>query len=521
MQAAAPETELVRLRRRVAELESKASELEALLDSVPVLISYITPDQRFRLANRAYEQMFDVRKDSVIGQTIQELTGDLHYSKAKAFIERALAGERVSFDSNVLHKDGTRHDIELTYSPEISDGSVRGIAVFVRDVTTERRAQAAVREREQDLLRAEENLRSSEERQRLAVEAGKVGLWSWDIASDRIEWSDMIYKLHGIEPGAFEGTVQAFAALIYPDDRQRVAEALESALRGEGAGDYHVEFRTLRDGVLRWLFTNGRVLFDKGSPIQMFGAVIDITESKLAAEALRRSNKELRRANEDLNQFAYSASHDLKEPLRMVSLYTQLLKRRYADQLDEEAMRFIDYSVEGAQRMDRLVSDLLAYTQIINADSPEPPVSVDTSFALRQVLLSLHTSIEESGAVITNSELPVVHWREVHVIEVLQQLISNAINYRHDSRPPEIHVSAVRKDKVWELSVRDNGIGVDPRYHERIFGIFKRLHNNTRYKGTGIGLAICQKIVERNGGRIWLESKPEQGSTFHFTCPVA
>ena len=240
MQAAAPETELVRLRRRVAELESKASELEVLLDSVPVLISYITPDQRFRLANRAYEQMFDVRKENVIGQTIQELTGDLHYSKAKAFIERALAGERVSFDSNVLHRDGTRHDIELTYSPEISDGSVRGIAVFVRDVTTERRAQAAVREREQDLLRAEENLRSSEERQRLAVEAGKVGLWSWDIASDRIEWSDMIYKLHGIEPGAFEGTVQAFAALIYPDDRQRVAEALESALRGEGAGDYHV-----------------------------------------------------------------------------------------------------------------------------------------------------------------------------------------------------------------------------------------------------------------------------------------
>jgi chemotaxis family two-component system sensor kinase Cph1 len=521
MQAAAPETELDRLRRRVAELESKVSELEVLLDSVPVLISYITPDQRFRRVNRAYEQMFDVRKESVIGKTVQELTGELHYRRAKSFIERALAGEQVSFDSNVRHKDGTQHDIEVTYSPEICDGSVRGIAVFVRDVTAERRAQAAVHDREQDLLRAEKDLRRSEERHRVAVEAGKVGLWSWDIASDRIEWSDMIYNLHGIRPGAFDGTVQAFAALVYADDRQRVAEALESALRGDGAGDYHVEFRTLRDGVLRWLFTNGRVLFDKGRPVQMFGAVIDITESKLAAEALRRSNKELRRANEDLNQFAYSASHDLKEPLRMVSLYTQLLKRRYADRLDEEAMRFIDYSVDGAQRMDRLVSDLLAYTQIINADSAEPPVPVDTSFALKQVLSNLHAPIEESRAVITTGELPVVHWREVHVVQVLQRLICNAINYRHHSRPPEIHVSAARKDKVWELSVRDNGIGVDARYHERIFGIFKRLHNNTRYQGTGIGLAICQKVVERNGGRIWLESDPGHGSTFYFTCPIA
>jgi PAS domain S-box-containing protein len=521
MPAAAPETELDHLRRRVAELELTVSEFEVLLDSVPVLISYITPDQRFRRANRAYEHMFDIRKEDVIGQTVQELTGALHYGKARAFLERAFAGEQVSFESNVMHKDGTRHDIELTYSPDNIGGTVRGVSVFVRDVTTERRAQAAVREHEQDLLRAKERLRSSEERQRLAVEAGKVGLWSWDIASDRIEWSDMIYKLHGIRHGAFDGTVQAFAALIYPDDRPRVKEALDNALRGESAGDYHVEFRTQRKGVLRWLFTNGRVIFENGRPVQMFGAVLDITESKLAAEALRRSNKELRRANEDLNQFAYSASHDLKEPLRMVSLYTQLLKRRYADRLDEEALRFIDYSVDGARRMDRLVSDLLAYTQIINEDAAEPPVPVDTFLALRQVLSNLHSLIEESGAVITNGELPIVHWREVYMVQVLQQLICNAITYRHGSRDPEIHLWAARKDNVWQLAVRDNGMGVDPRYHKRIFGIFKRLHNNSRYPGTGIGLAICQKIVEHNSGRIWVESTPEQGSTFYFTCPVA
>jgi PAS domain S-box-containing protein len=522
MQAAAPETEIDRLRKRVAELEFQISELEASLDNVPIPISYVSSKLSYRRINRAYENMFGINRENVIGRTIDELMGPFHHRAAKAFLERALTGERVSFDCDILHKDGTVHNLEITYAPDVNSGSIRGIIIFVRVITTERRAQAAVHDREQDLMRAQENLRRSEERQRLAVEAGKVGLWRWDILSDRIEWSDMIYRIHGVKPGAFDGTVQAFESLVYPDDKQRVAEALEDALGGKAGGDYHVEFRTITgDGVLRWIFSNGRVMFENGRPVQMFGATIDITESKLAAEALRRANEELRRVNEDLNQFAYSASHDLKEPLRMVSLYTQLLKRKYVDNLDEDAVRFIDYSVEGVRRMDRLVRDLLAYTQIINADSAEPPVSVDVRSALHQVLSNLHAPIQESEAIITNDEMPVIQWREAHVIQVLQNLIGNAINYRHDSRPLEIHISATRRGKVWEMSVRDNGIGVDPKYHERIFGIFKRLQNNTdRYQGTGIGLAICQKLVERNGGRIWLDSTPDNGSTFFFSCPT-
>jgi signal transduction histidine kinase/CheY-like chemotaxis protein len=245
----------------------------------------------------------------------------------------------------------------------------------------------------------------------------------------------------------------------------------------------------------------------------------DITERKLAEERLDRSNDELRRANADLEQFAYSASHDLQEPLRQVAVYSQLLEARFADKLDGKGLNYLAYCVEGAHRMEQLISDLLAYARATQGgDVPARPV--DTNQVLSEVCKNLATTIDESGAVISSSGLPILLGDVVPLTHLFQNLISNALKYRGKDAP-RIVVSAQSQADSWLFTVRDNGIGIPQEFQSQIFGIFKRLHNKKEYPGTGIGLAICQKIVERYGGRIWVESEVGQGSTFFFTLPDA
>jgi PAS domain S-box-containing protein len=237
-----------------------------------------------------------------------------------------------------------------------------------------------------------------------------------------------------------------------------------------------------------------------------------------ALTALQRANEELRRANTDLEQFAFSASHDLQEPLRMVSIYSELLKKRFSEKLGAEGDEFIRYTIEGALRMEHLVRDLLAYTSAsANVERSGSPARVRD--AVDHAITSLRPAITEAGATVTSSDLPVLtSIREVHLEQIFQNLISNALKYR-SQKPPVIHISAELSDNEWVFSVADNGIGIDPRYKDLIFGIFKRLHTSREYPGTGIGLAICQKIVERAGGRIWVDSQLGAGATFRFTVP--
>jgi PAS domain S-box-containing protein len=239
-------------------------------------------------------------------------------------------------------------------------------------------------------------------------------------------------------------------------------------------------------------------------------------ESKQAQAALRQSNEELRRANEDLNQFAYSASHDLQEPLRMVAIYSQMLERKYADKLDENAKEYIRYTVQGAKRMEMLVRDLLAYTQAADISDEEIP-AVDMAAVLDKVLLNLKTAIDENRATVLYSALPRIHVKEVHLTQLFQNLIGNAIKYRKPDVLPRIEVSCQEVDGFYKFCFSDNGIGIPSAYQKQIFGIFKRLHTADQYSGTGIGLAICQRIVERYGGRIWVESEEGKGSQFCFT----
>ncbi len=242
-------------------------------------------------------------------------------------------------------------------------------------------------------------------------------------------------------------------------------------------------------------------------------------EAQRTQETLRRSNLELRRANEDLNQFAYSASHDLQEPLRMVALYSQMMQRKYQTLLDGTGAEYLGYMVQGARRMELLLKDLLDYTQVVSGEHEEVN-GADVNLVLQDAVNNLRQSINESGAKVESSgTLPVLAIKEVHLLQLLQNLIGNALKYR-SALKPHVYISAVRDQKLWQLSVRDNGIGIAPQYTKQVFGLFKRLHGNSQYEGTGIGLAICQKIVERYGGHIWVDSEGEgKGCTFSFTLP--
>lgn len=233
--------------------------------------------------------------------------------------------------------------------------------------------------------------------------------------------------------------------------------------------------------------------------------------------ALLESNEALRKSNEDLNQFAYAASHDLQEPLRLVALYSQILQRKFIDRLDPQADQYISYVISGAHRMEALLRDLLDYSQVGSSPGEGPAGPVASSDALRKALLNLQASIDQNQAVVTFNGLPTVQAHEIRLVQLLQNLVSNAIKYR-SPQPPKIHVDAQRRPGNWLFSVQDNGIGIKPEYALQIFGIFKRLHGST-YPGTGIGLAICERIVNGYGGQIWVESVPGKGSTFYFTLP--
>ena len=270
----------------------------------------------------------------------------------------------------------------------------------------------------------------------------------------------------------------------------------------EGATDY-----VLKGALTRLPIAIRRALLEKGLREQR-----QLAEKKLAEKV-----EELARSNRDLEQFAYVASHDLQEPLRMVAAYTQLLAERYRGKLDENADKYIGYAVEGALRMQTLILDLLAFSRVGRAETDRK--NGECNAALNNALENLRSAIEESGAVVTHDDLPAVAVDPTQLVQLFQNLIGNAIKFR-GKEVPAIRVSAKKQDARWLFAVADNGIGVSSQYKDKIFVIFQRLHTREEYSGNGVGLAICKKIVEHHGGRIWVESEPGCGATFHFTLPA-
>ena len=305
--------------------------------------------------------------------------------------------------------------------------------------------------------------------------------------------------------------------LSHPEDRD-VTDAERGRIHAGEIDSARFEKRYVRaDGAVVWCeIAIALVRSVDGHPLYEVAVFDDVTERKRAEAALNEAHQELKRSNAELEQFAYVASHDLQEPLRMVSSYTQLLMRRYGERLDGDAREFTAYIIDGAGRMKQLIEDLLAYSRVGTKGKEFKPVPVES--ALRRAIVNLRAAIEESGAAVTYESLPVAQADDTQLAQLFQNLIGNALKFRSAS-VPRIHVSCVQKPAEYEIVVADNGIGIEAQYFERIFMVFQRLHNKGEYPGTGIGLAICKKVIERHGGRIWVESSPGEGSAFHFTLP--
>ena len=385
---------------------------------------------------------------------------------------------------------------------EVSNGAKKPIT----DELTQLRHRIA----ELEILETE--LKQSEELFRMLFHSSPIGIY---IVQDRC------FRLVGHQFSQITGYSEdeligiPSLNLVLSEDRNAVRENAVKMLKGERSLGY--EFRmVLKNAEHKWVMETVAPVFYQGKRATL-GNLVDITERKQAEEKLKQITSEMQRSNTELEQFAYVISHDLQEPLRMVSSYTQLLGRRYHGKLDADADEFITYAVDGANRMQALLQDLLDYSRVGTRGKPFKLTCCKD--VLEQVMANLKIAIEESEALVSHGPLPTIMADEGQLIQLLQNLIGNAVKF-HGQEPPRVHVSAERKYNVWVFSVRDNGIGIDSQHAQGIFEIFRRLHTREEYPGTGMGLAICKKIVERHDGRIWVQSQPGEGSTFYFTIQV-
>jgi len=322
-------------------------------------------------------------------------------------------------------------------------------------------------------------------------------------------------KLTGKKEGEIIG--HSLKYLFPSDEVETSLEHITSTLSGERLESVEVNICHANGSVRTVLWSSATIFAaDGATPLATIAQGQDVTQRKQAESRLAATVEELHRSNRELEQFAYVASHDLQEPLRMVTSYTQLLAERYENQLDAKAQKFIHYAVDGAVRMQRLIKDLLEFSRVSSRGAPF--AAVDCNQLLAQVLDSLQATIRATGAVITSDPLPVVMGDQVQIAQLFQNLLTNAIKFCVNI-PPTIHVGSGATDSHWQLSVRDNGIGIDKQYADKIFVIFQRLHSREEYEGTGIGLAVCKRIVERHSGALWFESEGGQGTTFYCTFP--
>jgi PAS domain S-box-containing protein len=478
-----------------------------LLEAAPDAMVVVNQAGEIVLLNLQAEKQFGYSRDELVGQQVkniipegfaERLISDGTRSAADALAQQIGAGIELSG----RRKDGSTFPIEIMLSPlENAEGIL--ITAAIRNIT-ERKA-------------AEEHLVQMEGRYRGLLEAAPDAMVVVNRAGEIVLLNLQAEKQFGYDRDELVRQQvkniipEGFAERLIADGTRTAAEALTQQI---GAG---IELSGRRKDGSTFPIEIMLSPMENSEGILITAAIRNITERKKSEEHLVKTAEGLKRSNDQLEQFAYVASHDLQEPLRMVASYTQLLAKRYQGRLDSDADEFIAYAVDGCNRMKGLIRDLLNYSHAGTDSKVLREISGET--ALKEALINLRVAIEESGAIVTHDCLPAITTDDTQLVQVLQNLIGNAIKY-HGPTAPLVHVSATKYGgKKWIFSVRDNGLGIAPQYLEKIFIIFQRLHGQQEFSGTGIGLAICKKIVERLGGRIWVESEPEKGSTFFFSLP--
>lgn len=468
---------------------------EGIFNSIPVMITIFDPNlMSFRFNNEIKKVLGWTEEDTLEGNFMEKVYPDANYRTMVSLYMQSLEPGWREFQ--VTAKDGRR--IESSWSNiRLKDNTSIGIGI---DLSRIKMAENLLRESRRELLEA----------QRIA----HLGSFTYNAATGILDWTDEVFRIFERDEKKGHPTAKEVMDYVYPDDRGYVLDCLKRA--EETRGTLYMEYRILTDkNNIKYLRYIGNPVFnEEGRLIKRFGTVLDITKSKVTELELKRTMEELARSNKELEQFAYVASHDLQEPLRMVTSFAGLLSRQYSDKLDDRAQQFIEFMVEGTKRMQSLISDLLQYSRITTKVQPFRPT--DLNAIMGNIISDLRISIEENKARIICSRLPEVYADPLQMRQLLYNLITNAIKFRAEKNP-EITVQARKDHTEWLFSVSDNGIGISPEFHERIFIIFQRLHERDKYAGTGIGLALCKKIVDNHGGRIWVESEEGRGSTFYFT----
>ena len=466
--------------------------LEASLDPLVT----IGPDGTVTDVNAATETVTGFSREALVGTDFADYFTDPEKARA-GYRQVFQEGSVRDYALEVRRRDGGATPVLYNASVYRDESEkVTGVFAAARDITERKRAEEALR------LAGAYNRSLLEASLDPLVTIGRDGtVTDVNAATETVT---------GFSREALVGTDFA----DYFTDPEKARAGYRQVFRESLVRDYALEIRR-RDGGTTPVLYNASVFRDESGKVAgVFAAARDITERKRAEEALNRQAEELARSNAELEKFAYVASHDLQEPLRMISGFSQLLARRYREKLGPEADEFIGYVVDGTNRMQRLINDLLAYSRLGTRGGEFE--STDVSLVLERTMQNLRAAIEESGALVSHDPMPTVTADGIQLAQLFQNLIGNAVKFRGEPRP-RVHVSARLEGGEWIFSVKDNGIGIEPKYFGRIFTIFQRLHGNTEYPGTGIGLAICRKIAERHGGRIWVESETGKGSTFFFS----
>jgi PAS domain S-box-containing protein len=458
--------------------------------------------------NQQAEAVFGWNENEVMGKELSEFIiprefREKHRKSVSRYLETGEAPlMNTLLELSALKKSGEAFPIELAKC-SIKQDDEEFFCVFIRDISERKKGEEAI------LV--------SNERYSLVAKATNDVIWDWDLETNNvIRNAENMKKILGYDVEEANETAGFWASLIHPEDLPKIDECFETfnnPLEMYMDSEYRLK---KADGQYAHIYDKGFIVRDKnGKAIRMIGASQDITKLKENELQLKKHAKELATSNEELEQFAYVASHDLQEPLRMVTSFLTQLDKKYGTLLDEKGKKYIDFAVDGAKRMRQIILDLLDYSRAGRAmDDME---NIDLNELIRGIKILFRKEIEEKNAVILSNELPLLTGYSAPLRQVFQNLIGNALKYCRRDTPVHIKISVGELTDHWQFAVSDNGIGIDKEYFDRIFVIFQRLHNKDEYSGTGLGLAITKKIIENMGGRIWLSSEEGKGSTFYFT----
>lgn len=481
-------------------LRESEENYRSIVEGSDTRIATIGLDDKIIYLNRPFPGF---EKEDMIGQDLLKFFPEEGRKVWESLKNQVIStSDATNYEYTFVMPDGVRRSFFDILSPRFHENNIIGFTIISRDVTSTKKLQ-------QEHLKALEVFRTT-------VDATGIGTYEWDISgTNYISWDDNTHRIFGLEPGEFEGTLDHFLNLVHPEDRPAVEQATYKTLNH--LDHANLTYRIiLKTGEIRWVSTRRIIKRDeKGNAQQMTGVTWDITASKIR-EAINLKAARLEAQNQELKEFTYIASHDLQSPLRTIGNFAGILAEDYADVLGATGKEYLDIIQQGIHRMRDLITDLLDYSRIGQEVERE---MTDLNILVQAILKDMHHQLSNTGGIVHTHPLPSIPIMKTSFRLLLQNLISNSLKFQAEGVIPKVSIEAVEQEHEYVFSIADNGIGINPDYHQKIFQVFQRLHNHSEYEGTGIGLAHCEKIVALHGGKIWVESEEGKGSTFRFTIP--